>query len=63
MFAFGIPAIHAQGCRVNSPKIFHEERLAFHDAQAAGRGAIPVAQDSSGIAHHRHVIAPVGKFV
>jgi len=62
MLALGVVAVDAQGDAVHAAQVLHEERLAFHDAESAGRRHIAVPENAGGIADHGDKVAPVGQF-
>ena len=62
MLALGVVAVDAQGDAVHPAQVLHQEGLAFHDAEAAGRRHVAVPEDAGGVAHHGHEVAAVGQF-
>ncbi len=46
---------------VDAAEVLHEEGLALHDAQTAGRSDVAVAEHPGGVGDHRYQVAPVAE--
>jgi len=55
--------VDAEGYGVHTTQVVHEEGLALHHAQTAGRRAVAVAQHPGGIGDDGHQVATVGELV
>ena len=56
-----VVAVDAERHAVDAAEVLHQEGLALHDAQAAGRRAVAVAEHAGGVGDHGHEVAPVGQ--
>ena len=61
VLALFVVAVDAEGHAVDAAQVLHEEGLALHDAQAAGRRHVAVAEHPGGVGDHRHQVAPVAE--
>ncbi len=63
MFAGGISTVEADGHGIHAAENFHEVGFAFHDAEAARRRDVAIAEHARGVRGYGHDVAAPGQIV